>query len=190
VHRDLSPQNGTYTGGHGCSCLVLYQQGNWKIADFGLTSEATSNRLVTTSARGKPCYRVPELLRDTSGYNNKADIWALGCIGYELFTGRKAFRNDYHVFGYASARRPPKKLVNQLIDVGKYYIQDLHELDPIKRPSAKTLLKTKFRAEWQTPTPTAPPEPVPVICQSKNFVARPTLRWSEPVTPKKFRGSM
>ena len=64
----------------------MFKDGHWKIADFGLTSEATSNRLVTSrSARGKPSYRAPELLRETkAGYNNKADIWSLGCIGFEL----------------------------------------------------------------------------------------------------------
>lgn len=195
VHRDLSPQNGTHP--ITLLMLVLYQQGNWKIADFGLTSEATSNRLVTSiSARGKPCYRAPELLREKGGYNNKADIWSLGCIGYELFTGQKAFRDDFHVFEYASARKPPKKLINQLTPTGKYYIQDLLEIDPVKRPSAKNLLRVKFRTEWEGIPPTSVsvipskrvfyPEPVLVRCQSNNLVT--TLRWgaSNPLHPEFF----
>jgi hypothetical protein len=131
--------------------LVLYYQGHWKIADFGLTSEATSNRLVTSiSARGKPCYRAPELLGEPSGYNNKTDVWSLGCIGYELFTGQKAFRDDFHVFQYSTSRNPPKEVIQQLTPIGQYYVQDLLEIDPAKRPSAKLLLLGKFGTDWNS----------------------------------------
>src|SRR5271170_4811835 len=91
------------------SCLlsVLFRNGYWKIADFGLTSEATTTRLVTSRyARGKPCYRAPELLRETDrGYNNKADIWSLGCISYELFTSKKPFRDDFAVIDYTRVKK-------------------------------------------------------------------------------------
>jgi serine/threonine protein kinase len=36
-------------------------------------------------------------------YNNKADMWALGCIIYELCTGEKAFLGDWAVLNYATA---------------------------------------------------------------------------------------
>jgi len=51
----------------------------WKIGDFGLTSEATSDRLLTTtSARRKPSYRAPELIRDSgSGYNSRTNLCSL-----------------------------------------------------------------------------------------------------------------
>ena len=44
-------------------------------------------------ARGTPGYRAPELLNE-SRYTNKVDVWAMGCILYELVTGRKAFDTD------------------------------------------------------------------------------------------------
>jgi serine/threonine protein kinase len=76
---------------------VLFKEGHWKLADFGFTSEATSRRLVTTSKDGgKEIYRSPEILIGKGGFNNKADIWAFGCIVFELFThGQKAFENDF-----------------------------------------------------------------------------------------------
>jgi serine/threonine protein kinase len=54
VHRDLSPHNGMILWCSGSSeyFIVLYKSGYWQLADFGLTSEATSHVLVTTSARG------------------------------------------------------------------------------------------------------------------------------------------
>ena len=119
---------------------------SWKIADFGLTSEATSNHLVTTHyGRGKPCYRAPELLSEQSGYNNKVDIWALGCILCELITRKKTFSGDYPVLQYALAS---KDELSRLLDVQTeevrmimeaLFIANLLYLDPRKRPSAKHL---------------------------------------------------
>src|SRR5271170_761200 len=140
------------------SCLlsVLFRNGYWKLADFGLTSEATSNRLITTSAaRGKPCYRSPELLRGVeSVFNNKSDIWSFGCIAYELFTGKKAFANDHEAWQYGVANRSPKMYFKGLDDLQKHYIYGLLEVDPTKRPSAKALLKEKFLTE--TPSAKSP----------------------------------
>jgi len=134
-----------------CSLLsVLFRDGVWKIADFGLTSTGTSNRLVTTSAaRGKDCYRAPELLQQLQSghYNNKSDMWSFGCIAFELFTDRKAFRNDFETWQYGESKRSPKMYFKGLDDLTKHYISGLLEVDPDKRPSARTLLKEKFMTE-------------------------------------------
>ena len=60
--------------------------------------------MVTTHyARGTCCYRAPELLKELPGFSNKVDIFALGCILFELVTGgKKAFRNDYFIHEYKS----------------------------------------------------------------------------------------
>jgi serine/threonine protein kinase len=67
----------------------------WKIVDFGVTSEATSSRAIPTiHARGTGGYRAPEILNESPVFTNKVDIWALGCIFFELYTGEKAFHDD------------------------------------------------------------------------------------------------
>src|SRR5436190_13307162 len=54
-----------------------------------------SKRAITTHySRGTQGYRAPELLSDDPKFTKKVDIWALGCILYELVTGRKAFDTD------------------------------------------------------------------------------------------------
>lgn len=75
----------------------------WKLADFGLTSEGTSQGNHNTEfSRGTVGYRAPELLlEDNKTYNNKVDIWAMGCILYELIVGRKAFVSDSAVLEFA-----------------------------------------------------------------------------------------
>lgn len=80
VHRDLKPSN------------VLYHEGRWKVADFGIArfvEESTSLRTLKECLT--PEYAAPEqwkLQRAT----NATDIYALGCIGYALLTGKPPFR--------------------------------------------------------------------------------------------------
>src|SRR5271169_1629736 len=86
--------------------VVLYSEKDqcWKIADFGTASRPTSKRLNTTRySRGTAGYRAPEIL-DTkeAKYNNKADIFAFGCIIYEIVTGQKLFWDDFAIINYAS----------------------------------------------------------------------------------------
>ena len=78
--------------------------------------------------------------------DNKSDIWSLGCIVFELFTGRKAFLNDYQVFDYANMRKNQKEFMKQLGTDAKFYIHLLLEKDPRYRPSSKLLMRRKFRA--------------------------------------------
>ena len=82
---------------------VLYSRNTnlWKLADFGLTAEATSKLARTTEGRGgTPGYRAPELLKERSTYTNKVDLWALGCIIHELATGKIVFPSDWAVRDY------------------------------------------------------------------------------------------
>jgi Flp pilus assembly protein TadD len=83
--------------------LVLYSHDAnlWKIADFGITSKATEKRAITTRYnRGTEGYRAPELTFEPSHFTNKVDIWALGCIFFELLAGKQAFKDDWKVREY------------------------------------------------------------------------------------------
>ena len=74
VHRDLKPAN-----------LLVSKNGTLKIGDFGLARKlvGSTNRRPTTSI-GTPWYRAPEILIGSSGYNQKVDLWSVGCILYEM----------------------------------------------------------------------------------------------------------
>ena len=90
--------------------IVLYSQQDyrWKIADFGLSAEGTSQRAQTTQhARGTPSYRAPETIKDEK-YTNKVDIWAMGCILYELAFRKKAFNGDMAVLSYHFSKTGPE----------------------------------------------------------------------------------
>jgi len=67
----------------------------WKVADFGITTAGTSKSLIATdNKRGTVHYLAPEIILAQPGvpsYTNKVDIWSLGAILYELWTGKRAF---------------------------------------------------------------------------------------------------
>ena len=48
------------------------------------------NTLVLTSIKGTPLYMSPELVQEKP-YDHTSDLWALGCIMYELYTGLPPF---------------------------------------------------------------------------------------------------
>lgn len=137
--------------------LVLYSHEDhaWKIADFGLAAEVVSSRAYTThSSRGTCCYRAPELVQfDKHTYTNKVDIWAMGCILHELVLGEKAFVNDLATFQYVSRHISSRENLPISIDPEKFpdpdrvsflsgMINDMFEIDPLKRPEADHIYKS------------------------------------------------
>ena len=117
------------------------------MADFGLTSEGTSQSLHHTEfARGTPGYRAPELLQeDEWAYNNKIDIWALGCILHELVIGTKPFATDIAVLEHYRAHSSIEFAIDESFDAESRRVlsEAIHEMlqrDPSLRPSASTLL--------------------------------------------------
>ncbi|KAM5180953.1 cyclin-dependent kinase 18 isoform 1-T1 [Mantella aurantiaca] len=80
LHRDLKPQN-----------LLINEKGELKLADFGLAraksvpTKTYSNEVVTL------WYRPPDVLLGSTEYSTPIDMWGVGCILYEMSTGRPMF---------------------------------------------------------------------------------------------------
>ena len=89
-------------------------------------------------ARGTSSYRAPELIRDDR-YTNKVDIWAFGCILFEVVFKEKVFAGDFAVLQYASS--PVLKLKSDVSDILTQTIHDTLAVDPAKRPRAEQLHK-------------------------------------------------
>jgi serine/threonine-protein kinase len=78
IHRDFKPQN-----------IMINKRGDAVIMDFGLA--AIADQLSGAEARnGTPAYMAPEQLKG-AGVTHRSDIYALGLVLYELFTGKKPY---------------------------------------------------------------------------------------------------
>jgi tetratricopeptide (TPR) repeat protein len=81
IHRDLKPSN-----------LLLTETGVLKLSDFGLARGQDTTALTAPGKTvGTYCYMAPEQISGKPGLSTKTDLYALGCVLFEMLTGRPPF---------------------------------------------------------------------------------------------------
>jgi len=107
VHRDIKPHN-----------VMLTAKGQVKIMDFGLASLAGRSKLTKSGTTlGTPAYMAPEQL-ESGEVDRRADIWALGCVLYEMLTQKTPFDADYEqAIAYGILNEEPEPISAQRADV-------------------------------------------------------------------------
>ncbi|KAM4608180.1 serine/threonine-protein kinase 36 [Discoglossus pictus] len=132
LHRDMKPQN-----------ILLGKDGTVKLCDFGFARELSLDTLVVRSIKGTPLYMSPELVLERP-YDHRSDLWALGCIVYELLVGTPPFYT-HSIFQLVSiitqqSVRWPRGVSPEL----KSFLQGLLTKDPGLRLSWPELLRHPF----------------------------------------------
>jgi serine/threonine protein kinase len=125
IHRDLKPHN-----------IMLNKRGEVVIMDFGLA--AIADELEGAEARnGTPAYMAPEQLRGDS-VTARSDIYSLGLIVYELFTGKRPFEADSvaALLRAEETGRPPSltSLASDVDPAVEKVILTCLQPDPAQRP--------------------------------------------------------
>ncbi|TFK21270.1 CAMK/CAMKL/AMPK protein kinase [Coprinopsis marcescibilis] len=160
VHRDLKPEN-----------VLLDDDLNVKIADFGLSNEISDGDFLTTSC-GSPNYAAPEVIRGGVYAGPEIDVWSSGVILYVMLCGRLPFEDEdvqvlfqkisqgtFHVPSYMS--QDARSLITQMLVV-----------DPVKRISVADIMEHPFfkvdLPRYLTPLP---PPPGPVLGMLTSLVA-------------------
>ena len=85
LHRDLKPAN-----------IFLDRENNIKLGDFGLARVLNENSTFAQTHVGTPYYMSPEQITEAK-YNEKSDIWSLGCLVYELASLKPPFEASNHL---------------------------------------------------------------------------------------------
>ncbi|KAH8019729.1 hypothetical protein HPB51_021088 [Rhipicephalus microplus] len=83
LHHDLKPAN-----------VLVDGNGDLKVTDFGLSRAFTQPELIFPHKVGTHWYRAPEMLLGASRYSTLVDVWSIGCIFFELLTGKTLLRGD------------------------------------------------------------------------------------------------
>ena len=128
IHRDIKPGN-----------ILLDATGNVKIGDFGLAKELKSDTKFAKTYVGTPYYMSPEVINEQR-YDERSDIWALGCLIYEMAALRPPFE------------APSQPVLAQKINRGRFpllpsmYSEELYRtirwmlnIDVTKRPRIEEL---------------------------------------------------
>jgi len=172
MHRDLKPEN----------ILMVLNNNLIKIADFGTAKEVPEFK--DGSLTDYVCtrwYRAPECTLKSKNYDEKIDIWAIGCIMAELYTLKPIFPGidefdqinkilkitgtpDFNEWpeGFTliqklNIRMPNfnksslKQIVFNANDDAINFLEYIFQVNPEKRPSASDLLKHPYFTEIQRP---------------------------------------
>ena len=131
IHCNLKPSN-----------IIIDEFGNVKICDFKkalIVNEMTMNDIRKNKTAMTPCYTAPELFSENGIYSFKTDLWALGCIMYEMALGQVPFFEE-------RVNKLIMKIISDEVNFNKKQfsqysmefmevIKKLLEKDPAQRPS-------------------------------------------------------
>ena len=145
VHRDLKPEN-----------VMIDGQGNVKIMDFGIARSMEAGTRLTGSMVGTPAYMAPEQVAGKP-VDYRTDVYSLGLMLYEMFTGAPAFTADNSIAVALKQMRedppPPHEIEPNIPAATERLILKCLEKDPARRFQSIADLESNFR----TAAPVMPP---------------------------------
>lgn len=106
VHRDIKPAN-----------ILLSKKGDVKLVDFGIAAMAGEEEEGLTregTTLGTPSYMAPEQFEDSKSVDNRADIYSMGVMLYEMVTGAKPYPGTFSPEAIAKIQKGKYKSARKL----------------------------------------------------------------------------
>ena len=169
VHRDLKPQN-----------VMIDREGNARIMDFGIARSLAARGITGAGVMiGTPEYMSPEQV-DGKEADQRADIYALGIILFEMLTGHLPFEGDTPLsvaVKQKSERPPDPRSINAQIpdELGRIILKCLEKPKEKRYQSAQEVLADLARTEKGLPT-TSQALPIRKTLTSKQITVQFSLK--------------
>jgi serine/threonine protein kinase len=138
VHRDLKPAN-----------LFLSGDGLIKVGDFGLAKDENLSRLTDAGSTVGTCrYMPPEQITGEEKLTGAVDLYALGCVMFEMLVGRPAFDGNtlvmvFEKHMFAEPQNPSYLVADCPADLGQIVLR-LLEKDATDRPADAATVRRWF----------------------------------------------
>lgn len=138
IHRDIKAAN-----------ILLTETGQVQLCDFGIARTIAQKSMQRYSFVGTPYWMAPEVIREGSPYDLRADIWSLGITVYEIALGNPPYADhDPKTALLMLAQGKPPKLTGPFSTHMKEFVALCLTPNPDERPRAEDLLKHKFIKQY------------------------------------------
>jgi serine/threonine protein kinase len=138
IHRDMKPGN-----------VLFMPDGRVKLADMGIARLLSPEALTATlTLRGTPRYISPEQARGDP-VDSRADLYSLGCVLFEMLTGRTPFEGNLAALSYAHVNTPAPRVrsIDPAVPAGMdELVAAMLEKDPADRPQTGDDVQTSLDA--------------------------------------------